>query len=84
MKTGAEILNEVQRLMIDFANKNSISLQSEFGSVEKFKEFVIAFTVSQLVSLGMDISQAFDVVFGAGSYSRLAEDIWNNAQIQQP
>jgi len=48
MKTGTQLLNEVQKLLINFANENNISLHAEFGTVEKFKQFVIAFTIKPL------------------------------------
>lgn len=76
-----ELLNKIQVMLIEFANKNGISLQAEFGTVEKFKQFVMAFTVKAIVDIcGMAVNQAWDIVFGSGSYEQLAESVWNATQ----
>ena len=80
MKTGTELLNEVQKLLIDFANKNNISLHAEFGTVEKFKRFVIAFTIKSLTEIGVEIAKAYDIVMGDGAYNRLADEVWAKCQ----
>ncbi len=80
MTTGTQLLNEVQKLLINFANENNISLQSEFGTVEKFKQFVIAFTIKSLTDGGVEISKAYDIVMGDGAYSRLANEVWAKCQ----
>lgn len=76
MKTGTELLNEVQKLLIDFANKNNISLHAEFGTVEKFKQFVIAFTIKSLTDNGVEVAKAYDIVMGDGSFTALADEIF--------
>lgn len=76
MANSKDILNKVQAFMIDFANKEGIRLDSQFPSVEAFKEFVIAFTFKTLVEIGMSTQDAFDMVFGNGAYNQLAEDVW--------
>lgn len=80
MAPGTQLLNRVQRLLIDFANANSISLDAEFGTVERFKEFVIAFTFRTLTDAGMSTEAAFDAIFGGGAYEDLAERTWNTLQ----
>lgn len=73
-----DILNKIQRLLIDFANEQGIILQDEFGSVDKFKKFVIGFTIRSLTELGADIKDAFDFVMGDNAYQKMAETIWND------
>lgn len=80
MKTGTELLNEVQKMLIDFANKNSISLHDEFETVEKFKQFVITFTIRSLTEIGIELSHAYDMVMGDGAYNRLADAVWAKCQ----
>ena len=70
------ILNKVQSLMIEFANKNGTNLATEFGTIENFKRFVIGFTLKTLVDAGVETSKAYDMVFGQGSYEKLANDVW--------
>jgi hypothetical protein len=76
MKTGKELLNAVQAMLIEFANSNNISLRDEFKSVDQFKQFVIALTVKSLTDNGIETSKAFDIVFGDGSFEQLANDVW--------
>jgi hypothetical protein len=80
MSKSTEILNTVQRLIIDFANKEGIDLRSEFASVEAFKQFVIAFTFKSLVDNGLEVSVAYDVIFGDGAFDKMAESIWTSAR----
>jgi hypothetical protein len=76
MATGTNLLNEVQKLLIAFANEEGISLHAEFKTVEAFKQFVIAFTIRSLMEIGLEINKAYDVVMGDGSYEKLANDVW--------
>lgn len=78
--TGKDLLNRVQRLLIDHANAKGISLDAEFGTVDRFKEFVIAFTFRILTDAGMSTEAAFDAIFGGGAYVDLAERTWNTLQ----
>jgi hypothetical protein len=80
MTTGTQLLNEVQKLLINFANENNISLHAEFGTVEKFKQFVIAFTIKSLTDIGVEIAKAYDIVMGDGAYNRLADEVWTKCQ----
>lgn len=77
---STELLNKVQRKIIDFANSEGISLQGEFGSVDNFKKFVVAFTIKSLVDAGTEIDKAYDMVFGSGAYNTLAETVWEASQ----
>ena len=79
MTTSLQLLNGVQKFMINFANDKGISLQDEFGTVEAFKKFVIGFTFKTLVDMGVETKQAYDLVFGSGEYEALATKIWENA-----
>lgn len=74
------LLNAVQKLLIDFANKKGISLADEFETVDEFKKFVIAFTVKNLTDLGMSVQTALDLTLGDGTYDRIVESTWNAAQ----
>lgn len=80
MKTGINLLNKVQSLLIGFANDNGISLHAEFGTIDAFKQFVIAFTFRSLIDLGIETSEAYDIVFGDGAYEKLANDVWAACQ----
>lgn len=75
-----DLLNKVQRLMIDFANSEGINLQDEFKTVDQFKDFVIAFTFTSLRNMGIETDKAFDIVFGDGAFDKLAEQVWQAAQ----
>ena len=74
------LLNGVKDLLVKFANENNINLQAEFGSVDEFKKFTIAFTFKQLVDLGVEVKDAYDMVLGTGEYDALVEKVWNAAQ----
>ena len=75
-----ELLNGIQKFLLDFANANQIDLRKEFGSVEEFKKFVIALAFDQLVKLGVPVKDAFDMVLGDGEYDKLVEKAWAAAQ----
>ena len=75
------LLNKVKDMIIAKANKDGRSLKDDFGTKEKFKDFVIAFTIRSLVEvIGMTTKEAFDTVMGDGEYQRLADDCWNSLQ----
>lgn len=78
--TGIEILNKFQAIVIDIAKKNGVSLQEEFGTVEKFKGFVIALTLKSLLDEGMAMNKAYDLVFGCGEYNKMAGKVWEAAR----
>ena len=71
-----ELLNQVQSMVIEFANRNGISLQDQFGSIEAFKKFVVGLTFKQLVEGGVPTKQAYDAVFGDNSYESMFEQTW--------
>lgn len=75
-----DLLNKVQSMLITFANEKGISLKEEFGSVDAFKQFVIAFTFRSLTDAGLATDAAYDAVFGIGAYEELAENVWNAAR----
>jgi hypothetical protein len=81
--TNTDLLNTVQRFLIDFANEKGIRLDTQFSSVEKFKEFVIGLTFKTLCENGVSTSVAYDAVFGEGSYNKLYEDIRLSASARQ-
>lgn len=77
---GTKLLNEVQKLLIAFANEQGISLRTEFGTVEEFKRFVISFTFKVAVDAGLTVRTAYDLVMGNGAYDKLANDLWESFQ----
>jgi len=72
-----ELLNKFQTVVIAYANDNNISLQAEFGSVEKFKDFVVALLFKMLIDMGKSTAEAYDLIFGDGEFNKLADDVWN-------
>ena len=72
-----KLLNAVQAKLIEFANDRGINLRDEFKTVDKFKEFVIAFTFKALTDNGIDVPEAYDIVMGDGAYVKLADDVWS-------
>jgi hypothetical protein len=75
--TGTELLNKVQSTLIAFASEKGISLQAEFGTAEKFKQYVIAFTMRFLLDSGFSVPEAFNAVMGnQAAYQHLAESVW--------
>ena len=74
---GTELLNKVQSTLVAFASEKGINLQAEFGTVEKFRQFVIAFTLRFLVDAGLNAQEAFNAVMGANAFQSLAESVWS-------
>lgn len=77
MKPGTQILNDVQQLLIDFANKEGIVLANDFATVDEFKRFVIGFTFKALTDIGLATDKAYDIIFGDGAYVEMAANVWN-------
>ena len=78
---NTELLNKVQQHIIDTANSDGTDLKEEFGTVDAFKQFVIAFTIRSCVEvLGMDIEEAFDVAMGDGAYEKICNKCWGSLQ----
>lgn len=80
MAMNTKVLNEIQRLIINFANEKGILLQAEFGTPEKFKQFVIAFAFKILTDNGMSVKNAMDFLMGDGTYDQISTAVWNAAQ----
>lgn len=77
---NTKVLNGLRRLIIDFANEKGILLQSEFGTPEKFKEFIVALAFKILTDNGMSVKNAMDFLMGDGTYDQIANEVWNAAQ----
>lgn len=75
---NATLLNEIKNLFIDFANKEGIILAEHFETPDKFKEFIIAIVFTKLKELGLDTDKAFDAIFGAGAFKKLADDVFES------
>ncbi len=72
-----ELLNQIQRLIIDHATKSGISLADQFNSVDDFKQFVIGFTIRSLIEIcKIEIEAAYDIVMGNGAFRELSDSIW--------
>ena len=75
---NTEVLNKVQRLLIDFANEKGISLHDSFKTVDEFKQFVIALCIKTLVDAGISVQNAMNFIMGDGTYEEIAEKTWNH------
>lgn len=78
--TSTQRLNAVQKFLVEFANEKGIDLRKEFGTVAKFKEFVIALSIKALLDAGLEMKVALDAVLGDGTYDGIVEQVWNQAQ----
>lgn len=82
-----ELLNGVQEMLINFANKNGIVLTEQFGTVEQFKVFVINFTIKSIMDLAkemgteLEFNKVYDMVLGDGAYVQLANQVWESLQV---
>jgi hypothetical protein len=66
-----QLLNQVQKMIIDQANGKGINLSDDFASPDEFKKFVIGMAFKGLTEAGASIQQAYDAVFGEGEYDSL-------------
>jgi len=73
--SNTDLLNGIQLIIIDFANREGINLATEFASVEDFKTFVISFTFQQLRKMGIEMEQAFDMTLGDGQFQAMYDRI---------
>ena len=80
MSRSTDLLNAVQRFLIDFANREGINLADDFKTVDEFKKFVIAITFKTAVDIGLTVPEALDLTLGDGSYDRLVSEVWEAAQ----
>lgn len=76
MTKGTQLLKQAQKIIIDFANANGISLQDEFGTPERFRQYVISYTTKTLIDRGMTIEAALDLLCGDGTYQRICDECW--------
>jgi hypothetical protein len=80
MSKPFELLNKVQEFVIKFANENSVNLHDEFGTEDKFKEFIVGLSIKTLVDCGLSVEAALDLVLGEGTYAKIAEECWNTIE----
>lgn len=71
-----ELLNKVQRLLIDQASAAGINLADEFANADEFKKFVIGAAFKGLRDAGASTKDAYDAVMGAGAYDALAGEVF--------
>lgn len=75
------LLNAIKDRLIQFANDNGILLADHFATRDDFAQFVIAFTVNACVELlNMPTDKALDFVLGDGTFSRIADTVWEELQ----
>ena len=75
-----ELLNKVNSYLVDQATANGVDLQTEFGTVDNWKKFVMSLTFKTLRELNVATDVAFDLVFGNGQYEDLVNSVWEAAQ----
>lgn len=71
MKKHLQLLNAIQKHIIDSATRDGVSLADHFPTVQAFKDFVCAATFQTLRDLGHDTEQAINLTFGEGAYDEL-------------
>jgi hypothetical protein len=69
--SNTDLLNGIQSIIIDFANREGINLADEFATVQDFKQFVIALTFKQLTDMGIEVEKAFDMTLGDGQFQAM-------------
>jgi hypothetical protein len=80
---NTKILQTLSSLLIKTANEKNISLQDEFGTREKFQQFVIAMAIKSVMEIGnLSLKDAYDFVLGSGEYQKLSDFVWESAQAQ--
>ncbi len=78
MSANLKLLNAINAKLVEVANENGIDLRKEFGTPEKFKEFVTSFAIKSVMDIrGFSVEKAFDFVMGDGSFDALALSVWN-------
>mgnify|MGYP006967052016 CR=1 FL=1 len=75
---NVQLLNAAKDQIIKIANENNINLKDEFGTPDKFKQFVFSLTIKMIMEIGsMTVEQAYNIVMGEGSFQQLSDDVWN-------
>ena len=75
-----KVISLVQASVIETAKIKGINIQDEFGTVDKFKNYILSFTIKTLVDFGIEVKVAFDMVLGEGKHRELADRIWESAK----
>ena len=75
-----EIISRVAKYFTSAANEKGIDLQAQFGTKERWIEFVIAVTFKGLTDAGASTEKAWDILFGRGAYEELFEAVCENAK----
>jgi hypothetical protein len=73
--TGAIVQSLTGRNEMDFTTVNALELQRLRAREEAKKSAIILAKVLSNVEKGVPLDVAYDIVFGAGSYAKLASDI---------
>lgn len=69
--SNIQLLNGIQSIIIDFANREGIALSDHFATVADFKGFVVAFAFKQFREMGIEIDKAFDMTLGDGAFQEM-------------
>jgi len=80
MSKSLQVLNAAKDFIVKDATARGVNLEDEFGTPDKFKEFVFAMTFKALKDGGLSTQEAFDVVAGEGAFEDMANKVWENAQ----
>ena len=76
--TGTALLNAIKDELVQDASERGIVLADCFKTPADFRQFVISFTMKQLVGMGKSVKEAYEIVFGEGSYSELVSSIYHD------
>lgn len=71
-----DILNAVRDAIIKTCNEGGLRLDCWFSTVAEFQQFVIAIAIRFLCNEGLTPQAAYDRVFGDGSFTALADEIF--------
>lgn len=81
MNANLNMLNAINQMLVKVANENGIDLAVEFGTPEKFKTFVISFSIKSVMDIAkVNLVAAYDMVMGTGAYEQMANQVWEQLQ----
>ena len=84
MSINTTALTQISKLVIETATRQGISLHEQFGTRERFQQFVIALTIQGIMDVGgLELPAAYDLVMGDGAYRALSDAVWEAAQEMQ-
>lgn len=73
-----ELLNAAKDMIVNQANKDGLSLADIFGTPEQFRQAVVSMLIVSIMDImDVEVSAAYDLVLGEGSYQTILDDCWN-------